>query len=292
LNNENSEIENVEISLSVPCATAFPFVKVPKHDIRRCYVDMFANITNSVDMHMYESFFKQFALPTLKFELTSASHGTQINKPLPSCIQLTGLDTFLQYWFNQLHFVPDLCSKFTNARVVSLAETLQSRVECDFELEFTWVYDLPFDILVSAVGDSGGDMSDEQQPDEDGGIETTISNAPSKKRKLIQFDSSNSTNNRTIKSKQSTSNKASQNRRQFLASQMRCLKSVRAVNAYTLNTPHTQYDLSVKHSIESARLLDRPVEMKIRGVIVMLLDRNKAITGLRWQANEEGGVSL
>jgi hypothetical protein len=143
-----SSIENSSICSSssdnsvIQSVSPLPFPKIIRKDIRRLYVDMFANVANASEMLLAEGFYKEFTTPNMEYSQTQDAFITVDNKPVT--FELAGQSIFLQYWFNHILLVPDMTWRFTNTRIITQSPSKLSRVEFNFELCGTMLYDLHF----------------------------------------------------------------------------------------------------------------------------------------------------
>jgi hypothetical protein len=103
---------------------------------------MFANVANSSEMQLAEGFFKEFTTPDMKYFQTQDD--LDIVDGRDENFELVGQCVFLQFWFNHIMLVPDMTWRFTNTKIVTQLHSKQSRVEFNFDLYATMLYDLHF----------------------------------------------------------------------------------------------------------------------------------------------------
>jgi hypothetical protein len=138
------------------------FPKILKKDIRRRYAEMFAIMANTVDMNLSEMFFKEFSRPKMEFLQSSGEYDVPVNHTKYGDFQLGGLDMFLQFWYNQMHLAPDICWRIFDPKIVSVANSNESRVEFDFELKLTVLVDLPYSETIPTLEDCEGLFNSQQ----------------------------------------------------------------------------------------------------------------------------------
>jgi hypothetical protein len=110
---------------------------------------MFANVSNAADIHLSECFFRDFSSKQtpLQYIQTEEAHlipPIGYREQRPENFQLNGLSVFLQFWFNQCLLSPDMCWRYTNPRIITILNSKESRVEFDFELSLTAIYEIQY----------------------------------------------------------------------------------------------------------------------------------------------------
>jgi hypothetical protein len=82
----------------------FPLPKIPKHDLRRQFGCMLANIFNSYDISLFQGFFKTFCINTCVLD-DNIPENMLFN--LPQRVQAIGVDAFTIYFSESIQCTPD-----------------------------------------------------------------------------------------------------------------------------------------------------------------------------------------
>lgn len=115
-----------------------PIPRLLNMDIRRHYMTMFTNATNSHDPVLLCNFFKQYFAPDSK-----------MSKPIPNTdetvppLQLTvrGISSLIEYWAALMTMIPDHCTEAKNIRIIRRPNTGACRITCDLYMSLTQLYD-------------------------------------------------------------------------------------------------------------------------------------------------------
>ena len=183
---EKMIIENLLFSIgtksshsSNPSKGLLSIPRILKHDIRRQYLSMFANVINSFDVELMFSFLRRYSKPALGMEKlihdSSSSSASSSSSSPPVASELTlnqcprlamkGRDLVSAYWGVMMHFAPDKVIRLQNIQVHSGAapsyhSISKSRLTCDYTIQGTLLYDVPFDDMIEILGSRfGGDFT-------------------------------------------------------------------------------------------------------------------------------------
>lgn len=139
--------------------------RVFKHDVRKRFAEMFANVYNMGDTKVTSSFFRTFSAPNLEMTkvcsgyIPEDTHVIRVTKP-----QYVG-----QYWSVMQELMPDGVIKFEDVRVVTRSDTESSLVICTMNAKFTNFYSVPApQIAAEAVQKSINVLSNNSDSDGDG----------------------------------------------------------------------------------------------------------------------------
>lgn len=113
--------------------------RVLKHDVRKRFAEMFANVYNMGDAKVISSFFRTFSTPTVEMTKMCASYLTLA----PKLIRVTEPRYVAQYWSVMQELMPDGVMKVENVRVVTRSDTESSMVICTVNAKFTNFYEEP-----------------------------------------------------------------------------------------------------------------------------------------------------
>ncbi len=218
---------------------------------------MFANISNSSDMSLWEGFHKQFGVEQLKF--VQYSPQCPFGPPL---LESDDLSVYLQFCYNRMCLVPDGVVRFSNVQIVSQSDTDESKICCDFHVDATMVYDVPSNVLLPP------DMVIVSLDDNSGRV-TNYNNCG---------------DNNVIKKRKLESKKHTK-----LRIQERTDLFVRGAECdhidITAGSGGYVYDNTVVDVISTAPLLPSPVSFEVNGKVTMFLDVNKLIKKLLFEQN-------
>lgn len=135
--------------------------KVPKHDLRREYLTMFCRVVNSQDPMLLRSFFRQYCLPTLDFHRIcvdgacfvrdGVSHALKYQgatkEKMAQLLQRFFLADAFALWAVKFDLNPDHCCDIRNVQVISKRLSGAVRLEGDFCISKTEIYDVSSDQL-------------------------------------------------------------------------------------------------------------------------------------------------
>lgn len=143
--------------------------RVLKHDVRKRFAEMFANVYNMGDANVISSFFRTFSTPNVEMTKMCASYLTL----KPKLIRVTEPRYVAQYWAVMQELMPDGVVKVENVRVVTRSDTESSTVICTMNAKYTNFYEEPAPyIAAGAVEESIAKLS--KRADSDGNcIEST-----------------------------------------------------------------------------------------------------------------------
>jgi hypothetical protein len=263
---------NDESSQVIPL---LPFPKVMKKDIRRMYSNMFANVSNSGDIRMTEGFFSDFSTFNMTC-IVKASHSPYPD--VPTFMKIDGLAVFLQFWYNRIQVVPDMCYRVSDAKVVTFRDSEESRVECAFELFGTRIFDVPFDTVLPSEEETQIILANAQM--------RPTRQEMNKKRKKLSLNRNAS----SLSTAPTTANNDSKVSKKKLTknSEMLCQQSNTSTEDISdiissLNEAHV-YDDRVLNTVSNAKMHQKPLEIQSFGVVTMWLDANRAITKIEFRS--------
>jgi hypothetical protein len=126
-----------------------PYVpRVVKHDIRRYYSSMIANVSNSHDISLLKSFYETYAAKNLTLrhtrfdvdfdqqEMKSIDDG---NNPE---VSLMGIDELVKFEFIRQQLSPDQVISFTETSIKTRSDSDKSELVCRVSVRFTRMYDI------------------------------------------------------------------------------------------------------------------------------------------------------
>jgi hypothetical protein len=139
-------------------APVMSFSKLPKHDIRKLYPDMFAMVMNGGDVNIYQSFFSDYSTKHLTFEQSMVKPALV---DVPIMFRLDNLSMYLQFWYNQWQVAPDMCFRqISDSKIIRQSTNDESRIETMFELTLTRIFDIPFNFTIPALEDGVSILSE------------------------------------------------------------------------------------------------------------------------------------
>eukprot|EP01033_Poteriospumella_lacustris_P004705 gene4705-3369_t len=130
--------------------------QVPKHDLRREYLTMFCRVINSQDPMLLRRFFRQYCLPTLDFHRIcvdgtcftrdGVSHALKYQgatmEKMAQLLQRFFLADAFALWAVKFDLNPDHCCDIRNVRIISQRTSGAVRLEGDFCIRKTEIYDV------------------------------------------------------------------------------------------------------------------------------------------------------
>ncbi len=132
-------------------------ISLLSNDIRRQYTLMFINTLNSQDFSLFFKFLTKYTSPDFSFAQTfDCSVGGNRH---PSLVQLNGVQSATQYWFNKLQLLPDASYNLKETRVHTYPGSEESKVVGDMTASATYIYDVNHGCLIhmgSATYECGG----------------------------------------------------------------------------------------------------------------------------------------
>jgi uncharacterized protein YqgV (UPF0045/DUF77 family) len=121
-----------------------PLPRIVKHDIRRHYGTMIANIINSLDLSLTKSFFETYGHKDFRFKLRRFDvdfdekefKGGPNNQAF-----LLNLDEFVKHEYVRYQLNPDQTIKLFDATIRTRSNSERSILRCRAEIRFTRMYD-------------------------------------------------------------------------------------------------------------------------------------------------------
>lgn len=126
-----------------------PFVpRVVKHDIRRYYTSMIANVSNSHDISLLKSFYETYAAKNLtlrhtKFDVDFEQQRMKsIDDGSDPQFSLVGIDELVKFEFIRQQISPDQVISFTETSIKTRSDSDKSELVCRASVRFTRMYDI------------------------------------------------------------------------------------------------------------------------------------------------------
>lgn len=149
-----------------------PYIpRVVKHDVRRFYSKMIANVLNSHDIPLLNSFLETYAHRELVFkqtrlnvdfeQLTLSCHGDKENPHF----SLVGIQPLVEYEAIVHQLNPDQAISITETAIKTRSDSEKSEIVCRIDVSFTRLYDIGSsalydDIVKNLIGSSTSNSSD------------------------------------------------------------------------------------------------------------------------------------
>lgn len=140
-----------------------PVRRTVEYDIRRKFITMISNVTNSNDFNLVYSFWKRLSCPhpTLRRMAYLPSTGFNQSPNLPSSIRLTGVNGITLYWIALLQLIPDHIVSFDNTKIITRSDTHGSIITASMCTKGTFVCEiLPTEFMHSLHGIDGSSSCD------------------------------------------------------------------------------------------------------------------------------------
>ena len=118
--------------------------RIVKHDIRRHYGTMIANIINSLDLSLTKSFFETYGHKDFRFELRRFDvdfDEKQVKGGPTNQAFLLNLDEFVKHEYVRYQLNPDQTIKLFDATIRTRSNSERSILRCRAEIRFTRMYD-------------------------------------------------------------------------------------------------------------------------------------------------------
>lgn len=135
-----------------------PSPRVLKTDLRRKYVTMLENVMNQGDFNFMHSFFETFAKPNVMYrgqindpsiinlqQIPAIHH--QISSQIDCNVSITGLDPYFWYFATVQCMSPDITSRLEEVHIHTYAGIKRTQIECNFIHRCTLVYNIQMESL-------------------------------------------------------------------------------------------------------------------------------------------------
>jgi hypothetical protein len=116
--------------------------RIVKTDIRRRYSFMFANVLNSYDCHLIDSFIQRFSEPSISFEKENM-HDTSV--------ALSGTTMLSTYFCLSQQMSPDKVVRITDTQIKQRSDRTGSELVSNFDVSLTKIYDVHPTLIADSV---------------------------------------------------------------------------------------------------------------------------------------------
>lgn len=139
LSEEEGSVSNQSSTVSLVQQKVINIPRIVKNDIRRKISFMFANVMNSNDFTLLDSFFRKFCTPDV--ELSKKSHASD---PLGLCtVQLPGMDLVVSYFGALGILTPDCIVTIGETKIKQSVNAPGCELISNFSFHLTKFYDAP-----------------------------------------------------------------------------------------------------------------------------------------------------
>lgn len=139
-------------------ARKIPYIpRIVKHDVRRFYSRMIANVLNSHDISLLSSFLETYAHRDMTFQQSSPNIDYDMKKfsyyceEGPSQLSIVGIQPFIAYDAIVRQLLPDQAISITESSIKTRSNSEKSEIICRIDVQFTRLYDVGSNALYENI---------------------------------------------------------------------------------------------------------------------------------------------
>ena len=120
--------------------------KVPKHDIRRYFANMFMNTLNSGEFGHSQTFFQTFMTSKCQFITTTPKLPDMLK--IPTCVVGSGPHLFAHYFLGLHVMFPDIIMTMNSNKVITYRNSDYTKIVADLVVDYTKTVHIPDNLWV------------------------------------------------------------------------------------------------------------------------------------------------